>query len=216
MSYERNKLLLFHNFLRLLLPLAQRAEEENQQLEPLEPGLKLAVTLRHLATGSTYADLMYAFRVARNSISLFVPKVCEAIYLAYKDEVMPDEITTEDWMRIASDFERIWNLPHACGALDGKHIRIRKPPNSGSLFFNYKHFFSTVMMALVDADYKFIWLSVGSYGSASDSQIFRDSELRPMLEDGTLDLPPPSLFQMVKQIFLIFLLAMTHFLSDHG
>ncbi|XP_063417250.1 uncharacterized protein LOC134699716 [Mytilus trossulus] len=268
MSYERNKLLLFHNFLRLLLPLAQRAEEENQQLfplcfrrrrrrtqrrfwcrpwlirrtlfgqydqllhelnredasgyrnflrvdadlfgeildritpairksstsfrEPLEPGLKLAVTLRHLATGSTYADLMYAFRVARNSISLFVPKVCEAIYLAYKDEVMPDEITTEDWMRIASDFERIWNLPHACGALDGKHIRIRKPPNSGSLFFNYKHFFSTVMMALVDADYKFIWLSVGSYGSASDSQIFRDSELRPMLENGTLDLPPPS------------------------
>lgn len=160
--------------------------------EALEPGLKLAVTLRHLATGANYADLMYSFRVARNTISLFVPEVCEAIYAAYKEEVLPDIITENDWLRISSEFERIWNLPHACGALDGKHIRIRKPANSGSLFYNYKHFFSVVMMALVDADYKFIWLSVGSYGSSSDGQIFNESELRPMLEDGTLGLPPPS------------------------
>ena len=160
--------------------------------EPLEPGLKLAVTLRHLATGVNYADLMYSFRVARNSISLFVPEVCEAIISAYKEEVMPDNISEEDWLRISAGFERVWNLPHACGALDGKHIRIKKPADSGSLFYNYKNFFSMVMMALVDADYKFIWLSVGSYGSSSDGQIFNNSELRPMLEEVTLDLPPPS------------------------
>ena len=160
--------------------------------EPIEPGLKLAVTLRHLATGTNYADLMYAFRVSRNSISLFVPEVCEAIYSAYKDEVMPGKITEEDWLRISAEFERVWNLPHVCGALDGKHIRIKKPADSGSLFYNYKNFFSMVMMAVVDADYKFIWMSVGSYGSSSDGQIFRDSELRPMLEEGTLGLPPPS------------------------
>ena len=135
---------------------------------------------------------MYAFRVARNSISLFVPEVCEAIYSAYKEEVMPDNITEDDWLRISAEFERVWNLPHACGAFDGKHIRIKKPADSGSLFYNYKKFFSMVMMAVVDADYRFIWLSVGSYGSSSDGQIFRDSELRPMLEEGTMCLPPPS------------------------
>ena len=48
------------------------------------------------------------------------------------------------------------------------------------------------MMAIVDADYKFIWVIVGSYGSSSDGQIFNNSELRPMLEEGTLGLPPPS------------------------
>uniref|UniRef100_UPI00358F14B8 uncharacterized protein n=1 Tax=Myxine glutinosa TaxID=7769 RepID=UPI00358F14B8 len=135
---------------------------------------------------------MYSFRVARNSISRFVPEVCEAIISAYKEEVMPDNIPEEDWLRISAEFETVWNLPHACGALDGKHIRIKKPADSGSLFYNYKNFFSMVMMALVDADYKFIWLGVGSYGSSSDGQIFNNSELLPMLEEGTLGLPPPS------------------------
>ena len=33
-------------------------------------------------------------------------------------------------------------------------VAIRCPPNSGSLFHNYKGFFSVLLMAVVDADYK--------------------------------------------------------------
>ncbi len=34
----------------------------------LQPGLKVAITLQHLATGDSYHSLMYNFQVAHNTI----------------------------------------------------------------------------------------------------------------------------------------------------
>jgi len=76
--------------------------------------------------------------------------------------------TMEMWKLIAKDFEQIWQFPHYVGALDGKHILIKKPPNSGSSFYNYKHTFSVFLMALVDVHYKFISVDIGSMGRHSD------------------------------------------------
>ena len=80
--------------------------------------------------------------------------------------------------------------PHPVGALDGKHIAIKKPKKSGSEYFNYKGYFSVVRLALVDADYKFLWINMGASGSSSDAQIF-NHKLKRRIENGTLGLPPP-------------------------
>ena len=79
----------------------------------------------------------------------------------------------------------------ALGALDGKHIAIKKPKKSSSEYFNYKGYFSLVLLALVDADYTFLWVNTGASGSSSDAQIFNRSKLKRRIENGTLGLPPP-------------------------
>ena len=79
----------------------------------------------------------------------------------------------------------------AVAALDGKHIAIKKPKKSGSEYFNYKGFFSLVLLALVDADYNFLWVNMVASGSSSDAQIFNHSKLRRTIENGRLGLPPP-------------------------
>jgi len=65
---------------------------------------------------------------------------------------------------IANEFEQRWNFPHCVGAMDGKHIVVQKPTKSGSAFFTYKHTFAIQLLAVVDADYKFIYVDVGCQG----------------------------------------------------
>jgi len=180
---------LFEEMVEKVTPYIEK--ETTKMRTPLEPALKLAVTLRYLATGNHYKSMAYDFRVAPNTISKFIPEVCEAITEAYKDEVMPAVDTADKWMEIAEGFEERWNMPHCCGALDGKHIKVKCPPLSHSMYRNYKGFFSKILFALVDHDYKFIYVEVGTNGAASDGQVFSYSELKETLQDGSINLPPP-------------------------
>ena len=52
-------------------------------------------------------------------------------------------------------------------------------------------FYSVVLIALVDADYKFIWADIGGMGSASDAQIYNASELKECVEGGSLGFLDP-------------------------
>ena len=97
----------------------------------------------------------------------------------------------EDWKQIEHRFNTKWNFPNGIGSLDGKHIMMRCPPNSHSLFYNYKGFFSIVLMALVDADYHFIYIDVGNYGSNGDSGIFKNSALGEAFTGKLLNIPGP-------------------------
>ena len=53
---------------------------------------------------------------------------------------------------------------------------------TGSLYRSYKGVFSNVLMALEDANYKFLWIDVGSDGSTNDASIYNGSELEEGLE----------------------------------
>ena len=182
-----------HMFQELLARVGPRLEgQDTFWRKALEPGLKLALTLRYLASGDTFKSLQFCFRVAHNTICQLVGPVCEAIIAEYSDELFTLPVTPEGWMKEAQLFERRWNLPHCIGAIDGKHVAIKKPAKSGSLYFNYKHFHSIVLMAIVDADYKFLYVDVGATGSGADGGVFKDTEVRECFDDGSIGLPPPS------------------------
>jgi len=67
----------------------------------------------------------------------------------------------EYWLSISEKYENKWNFPHCVGAIDSKCIQLQLLIGSGSDFFNYKSHFSIDLMALVDADYNFLYADVG-------------------------------------------------------
>ena len=117
--------------------------------------------------------------------------VCKAIWYNLQPLVLP-EPTEEMWRYQAQGFDQKWNFPHCLGAIDGKHVRMYAPPNSGSLFYNYKGYFSTTLLAITGFDYRFIYVHVGSYGKAHDSGIFNTSEFCMRLSGNDLHVPPPA------------------------
>lgn len=121
-------------------------------------------------------------------MSSIIPDVVTAIWDCLVEEFMPVP-TSEKWRSVAERFQERWNFPLCCGALDGKHVVLKAPANSGSQFYNYKGTFSLVLLAVVDADYCFQVVDVGGYGRTSDGGILANSVFGRALRAGTLQLP---------------------------
>jgi len=94
-----------------------------------------------------------------------------------------------DFKQKSVEFSYKWNFPNCISAIDGKHVRIRSPSKSGSLFHNYKDFYSIVLLAMVDANYKFIVVDIGSFGKEGDSGIFLKSNIGQKILNGTFGFP---------------------------
>ena len=107
------------------------------------------------------------------------------------------------WKEIGQGFGDRWQFPGCISAIDGKHCNFRAPPNSGSLYFNYKKTFSLVLLAMVDHKYQFVLVDVGAFGSASDAGIFSRSKIGRRLAAGTLNIPEYHVYEGVKLPYVI-------------
>lgn len=61
--------------------------------------------------------------------------------------------------------------------------------NAGSINYNYKNFFSIVLMAIADADYKFVMIDVGAYGKDSDGGELHNSRRYHSISNGSIKSP---------------------------
>ena len=61
---------------------------KSQSRKVIDPGTKLAVTLRHLPSGDLYASMKFDYRLPDNTISVIVKAVCQAIVDVFNDEIM--------------------------------------------------------------------------------------------------------------------------------
>lgn len=131
-----------------------------------------------------------AYQAGETTIRNIVHETCEIVWFRLKEECLP-RFTSIRWEEIAEGFLLNANFPNCLGAVDGKHVRIIRPPHSGSLYYNYKHYYSVVLLAMCNANYEFTYVNVGMQGKESDSAIFTRSNLFQHINNDLLNIPSP-------------------------
>ena len=99
---------------------------------------------RYLASGCNFHDLRFSYRIGISAASKTVRAVCLSIWSIMRPECIPKP-TKQQWELTALEFEKTAKFSHCLGAVDGNHIRVIKPEHNGSMFYNYKDFFSVVL-----------------------------------------------------------------------
>ncbi|KAL4136355.1 hypothetical protein QTP88_007903 [Uroleucon formosanum] len=99
--------------------------------------------------------------------------------------------TSKDCKEVANGFKDRWQMINCGGCIDGKHIRICQPARSGALYYNYKNFYSIVLMAIVNHNYELIYVDVGKQGRISDGGVIQATTFYRRLQNETLNLPKP-------------------------
>ncbi|XP_073487354.1 mitochondrial import inner membrane translocase subunit Tim21 isoform X2 [Aquarana catesbeiana] len=169
-------------------------QEENEELAEFRKGAFLFFVLRDLIYPSS------APKIYKRAL-----KKCE------NHPEFPS--TPQEWQTVASHFAQQWDFPNCGGAIDGKYVHIIPPPNSGLYYFNYKGFNSIVMLAVVSANYDFLYVDVGKNGRMSDGGVIAQTEFYRRLQNGSLDLPAPE--DNVEGLPFVFVADEAFALGDH-
>ncbi|XP_050293622.1 uncharacterized protein LOC126734133 [Anthonomus grandis grandis] len=156
--------------------------------QPIEPEEKLVITLRYLATGSSFKSLSFSFRVGASTVSRIVKETVNVLWNVLQPLHMQHP-SKEIFAQTSKEFSHLWNFPNCMGCIDGNHVRISCPPHSGTMFSNYKKFYSIVLLGVCDAKYRFHVIDVGGFGKQSDGATFASCDFYHMIKNNQVDIP---------------------------
>nr|XP_022907301.1 protein ALP1-like [Onthophagus taurus] len=188
-NYLRMDYPTFAQLLSEITPLIER--KDTLMRDAVTPEERLIATLRFLATGRSFEDLKFSYVISTQLLGRIIPETCRAIYKVLRKKYLKFPSKDEEWIKIAMDFKKMWQFEICLGSMDGKHIAIKQPPGSGSYFYNYKGFYSTVLFANVNANYEFIYVYSGTNGRISGGGVIKNTEFYNLLMSNSLKIPQP-------------------------
>ena len=121
------------------------------------------------------------------TVCLIVKEVCHTIVASLWEKFVGRHMpNTFDALRTKmEEFDLEWQFQYCFGAVDGCHLPIKCPnggPESCKEYQNFKNFYSTVIMGIVDAKYQSMWASSGYPGNSYDAMILQSTHLFHIIE----------------------------------
>ncbi|CAN7946620.1 unnamed protein product, partial [Ixodes hexagonus] len=156
----------------------RRQDTNMRRAIPLDK--RVAIGLYRLATSAEDRTVANVFGVERSSVNVAFKEFCRAIVQRLEPRYIRFPRTSELAEHLRQ-FAAVTGFPQGMGALDGCHIEVSPPKDHATDYNNYKGWYSTILLAVVDHNYKFMYVNVGSPGRNHDAAVFRRSRLPSVL-----------------------------------
>ena len=162
--------------------------------------------MRYLASGDSQQSTAFLLKVGHSTVNKIVNKVSDTLWDTLQDYIS-QPLSESDWKNVVSGFENHWNMPHCLGSIDGKHIAMKTPAHSDTVWHNYKGYFSMVLFAICDAHYNFTTTDIGEYGSNKDCGVLLNSKMGRKYDQHGFNISPPEPLDGFDQMVPFFLVG---------
>ena len=157
-------------------------ERETINEDPICPECRLGICLYRMGRGDYYYTIAEMSGLGVSTVHAIVTQVCASIVQNLWQENITEHMpqSEEDFKGMKEDMNNMWQFPFCWAAIDGCHIPIKCPQGGAEAskeYHNFKNFYSIVLMAMLDSNYRFIWGSCGFPGNSHDAIIFQSTSL---------------------------------------
>ena len=178
-------------FLYILDHIREYIEKDTLTEIPLSPELRLGICLYRLGRGDYLHAISELSGYGTSTVCSVVLEVSKTIVNQLWEASVSEHFskTEEEFKECMITFDEEWQFPCCFGADDGCHLPIKCPDGGLEVckgYHNFKNFYSIVLMAIVDAKYRFIWASCGFPGNNHDSVIFQSVNLYEQVTEHSL------------------------------
>ena len=81
-------------------------------------------------------------------------------------------------------------IPQLLRTMNGKHVALFHPIRRGSTCYNYEGFNSILLLALANADYKFVYVDIGCQGRLTDGAVLKNASFYKAINTNSLNPKP--------------------------
>ena len=154
--------------------------------KPVSVETQVAVTLYYLAGEGRMRKVSNSFGLGKATVSKVIRHVTSVI----SEKFVPKHIVLpkmkEEVEEHARNFYNRYGFPQCIGAVDGAHIKIKRPVKNPTHYVNRKGNFTLNRGGTVGCNCCFIDVLIKWSGSVYDARMFRNSALNGMSRDGTI------------------------------